>query len=254
MTTSILVSTLRTLAAPSILAALLVSASFTSTCYAEGAADAAPAAGATPGAGDNGGDRRRGGQDRFMQRLIQENPELKDVDPNTPEGQDKIRAAMQARMEAQAPQMRERMAQQQAEQHAQLKTSFAMSDEDFSAIEPLLVRVENLRLQKGLVDRSGGAMGGRGRGGAGGGFFDPAMMMGDTPLEASVQETQDAVKALKALLQDEQASPDELTAAVVRLRKAREAFQAVLTTAQDDLRSVLTPRQEAILVDRGTLD
>jgi hypothetical protein len=28
----------------------------------------------------------------------------------------------------------------------------------------------------------------------------------------------------------------------------------VLTTAQDDLRSVLTPRQEAILVDRGTLD
>jgi hypothetical protein len=136
-----------------------------------------------------------------------------------------------------------------------------MSEEEFKAIEPLLARVENLRMQKGLVDRSAGqmgmAMGGRRGGpggGPGGGMFNPQLMLGDTPLEPTVKEIQDAVKALKTLIDDAQANANEIALAVVRVRKAREAFVGVLAKAQEELRGVLSPKQEAILVDRGTLD
>ena len=191
--------------------------------------------------------------------MMADNPDLKGVDPSTPEGQEKLRQAMQARMEKYAPQMRQRMVEDQAKQHTELKKSFAMSDEEFTAVEPLLTKVENLQLQKSVVDRtgSGGGMGMGmlgGRRGGGGGMMSPQMLLGDTPLDLTVKEIQDAAKALKSLLDDPQANATEMTAAVARLRKAREAYQAVLTKAISELRSVLTQRQEALLVDRGTLD
>lgn len=213
------------------------------------------------GPGGNGNGNGRGGRDGFMQRMIAENPELKGVDLNTPEGQDKLRQVMQARMEKMAPQMRQRMAEQQAQQHTELKKTLAMKDEEFAAIEPLLTKVENLRFQKNLVDRAAGPGGPGGPGGFGGGRrggmmggMDPKVMLGDTPIEPTVQEISDALKALKALTDDQQANATELTAAVVRLRKGREAFQAVLTKAEEELRAVLSQRQEAVLVDRGTLE
>jgi hypothetical protein len=64
---------------------------------------------------------------------------------------------------------------------------------------------------------------------------------------------EDSVKALKALLEDPQANSGEIEAAVARLRKARTDFTNILNAAQEELRSVLSKRQEAILVDRGTL-
>jgi hypothetical protein len=133
-----------------------------------------------------------------------------------------------------------------------------MTQEEFDAIKPLLVVVENLRSQKGLVDNSasramiGGAFGGGNRGRNN--FFNPQMLLGDTQLDPTVTEIQEAVKALKALVDDKQANATELTSAVARLRKAREGFAAVLEKAQKDLRAVLTPQQEAMLVDRGTLE
>lgn len=201
-----------------------------------------------------GGDRFR---ERMMQRMIADNPELKDVDPKTTEGQEKIRTVMEA-------QMRKRMGERQAENHTKLKTAFAMSAEEFTAIEPLLSRVENLRQQKTIVDPPTsmfrGGLGGGPGGGPGGGEgnrrspFNPLAMLGGKELEAPVKEVQDATKALKTLVEDPQANAAELTSTVARVRKAREAFQAVLTKAQEDLRSVLTPRQEAILIEQGTLE
>lgn len=218
-----------------------------------------PAASApTAGQSDRGDRGNRGNRgDGFMQRMIAENPELKGVDPSTPEGQEKIRQAMQARMEKNAPQMRQRMAEQQAQQHAELKKTLGMTDEEFTAVEPLLTRVESLRLQRTLVDpaaRPGmGMMGGGRRGGPMGGM-DPKLILGDTPMEPTAQEIADAAKALKALVDDQQANANELAAATVRVRKAREAFQAVFAKAQEELRSVLSQRQEAVLVERSTLD
>lgn len=222
------------------------------------AGDAPPPA-TTPGANAGGDNNNR---NNWQRRLIADNPELQGVDLESPEGQEKVRQVMAKRMEAEAPRIRQRMAENQAAARAELNKQFGMNEEEFKAIEPLLARVENLRMQKGLVDRSAGqmgmAMGGRrgGAGGAGGpgGMFNPQLMLGDTPLEPSVKEIQDAVKALKTLIDDAQANANELALAVVRVRKAREAFVAILAKAQEELRAVLSPKQEAILVDRGTLD
>jgi Spy/CpxP family protein refolding chaperone len=222
-------------------------------------------AGDAPPAGDQprpptaeGGDNNRErGRDGFMRRLVEENPELQGVDLQSPEGQEKVRAIMAKRMEAEAPRIRQRMAENQAAQHAELNKALGMAPEEFDAIKPLLLRVENLRMQKGLVDNSG--LRAMGRGGPGGGqrgrnAFNPQMLLGDTPLEPSVQEIQESGKALKALVDDKQANATELASAVARLRKARQGFDGVFAKAQEELRAVLTPQQEAILVDNGTLD
>jgi hypothetical protein len=183
--------------------------------------------------------------------MIQDNPELKGVDPNTPEGQEKIQQAMQKRM---APQMRQRMAEMQTENRAKLREAWGMTTDEFSAVEPLLGKVEAMRQQKALIDGMPG-MPGRGGGGRGPGrFFNPQMMLGDTPLDPAVQAVQDAGKSLRALLDDKQASNDEVAKAVTRLRAARSEFTTSLNQAQEELRSVLTPRQEAELIDRGTIE
>ena len=219
------------------------------------AGDAPPAGEKPTTPADNGGNR---GRDGFMRRMIAENPELEGVDPNSPEGQEKIRAVMQKRMEAEAPKIRQRMAENQATQHAELNKQLGMTQEEFDAIKPLLIIVENLRSQKGLVDNNaarsmvGGAFGGGNRGRNN--FFNPQMLLGDTKLDPTVVEIQESSKALKALVDDKQANATELTSAVARLRKARDGFTAALDKAQKDLRAVLTPQQEAMLVDRGTLE
>jgi Spy/CpxP family protein refolding chaperone len=219
---------------------------FIAVCIASSslvAADAAP---------DDGGAAGRG-RDRMLQRLIAEHPELKDVDPSSEDGRAKIQAAMQA-------DMRKRMTERQAANHAKLKTSFGMKDEEFAAIEPLLNKVETLRLQKMLIDPAAAGMPSRSMGGPGGegranrGPFNPQALLGNTALDPAVKEVQDATKALKALVDDAQANATEVAAAVTRVRKAREAFNATLTKAQEELRSVLTPRQEAILIDQGALE
>lgn len=217
------------------------------------AAPAAPTAGQPGQPGAPGADR---GRDGFMRRMAAEDPSLKGVDPNTPEGKAKIEKAMQDRMEKRAPEMRQRMAEQQAQSHAKLRESLTMKTEEFTAVEPLITKVENLRMQGRLADPQGMPFG-MGRGGSRGGSsgFNPMrMMMGDTPLDPSVQEVQDAAKALSTLLDDAQANGNEVTAAMARLRKARDGFKTTLGKSQEELRSVMTPRQEAVLVDKGILD
>jgi len=216
---------------------------------------AAPGAPPAAGTGARGGDNGEG----RMRWLVEQNPELKGVDPNTPEGQEKIRAVMQKRMEENAPRMRERMAEGQARQMTEIKTATGLSEEEFAAVQPLVQRVETLRQHRGLVDRNAGGPGGGGgmmggRRGGGGMQMDPKLMLGDTPLDPTAAEIQAALKALKALIDDPQANATETELALVRVRKAREAWQLAMTKAQEELRAVLTRRQEAVLVDRGTLE
>ncbi len=239
---------------------------------------AAPAAPAADKADQAGGDRDARRQER-LKKMLEETPELKGVDPKTPEGEEKIRQAMQKRFETEiAPQIRKRMEEGKAANHTKMQEDFGMTKEEFAAIEPLLTRVEQLRLQKGMavdartMQRSfgGGFGGGRGgnaggattggnsNGGGGrggfGGNFDPKIILGDTPMEPSVQECQDARKALTALVEDKQANAAELATATARVRKGIATFQAALDKAQGELKAVLTPRQESILLDRGILD
>lgn len=204
----------------------------------------------------------------WQKRLIEENPELAGVDPNTEEGQAKIAEVMKARFEKEvAPQIRERMAAVKVENRKQLQEDLGMKDDEFTAIGPLLDKVETLRTQKGLVDAPnnmrafiGGGRGGRGGrgggfGGAGGfGNFDATMLLGDTPMEPSVKSFREASAALKTLLADGQSKDAEISAAMAQARKARAEFQAALQKAETELKAVLTPRQEAQLVQQGLLD
>lgn len=219
------------------------------------AAAAAPADQKTDKAAQDREARREARRQERNKRMVEENPELKGVDPNTPEGKEKIQQAMRQRFEKEvAPQIRKRMAEAQAANHAQLQADFGLTAEEFAAIEPLLAQVEHLRQQKGVIDLPNRIRGFVGSGRGGGFNPDPKLFLGDTAMDPAVQECQTAAKALTSVLADKQANAAEIAAATARVRKARTTFQTALDKAQAELKSVLTGRQEALLVDRGILD
>ena len=80
----------------------------------------------------------------------------------------------------------------------------------------------------------------RGGGGGGGGFGG----FGGEP-SAEVQDLQKAV--------DAKASADEIKTKLAKVREARKANEAKLESAQEDLKKVLSVRQEAVAVMMGLL-
>jgi hypothetical protein len=120
------------------------------------------------------------------------------------------------------------------------------NDAEWSAIEPLITKVVQARTTSmigglGGLGGMGGMMGGRGGGGRGGGFA----ALGQQP-DPNVDTLQSSV--------DNNAPPAQIKTALAKLRDARKQKQAELEKIQTDLRSVLTTRQEAILVLAGLLD
>jgi len=117
------------------------------------------------------------------------------------------------------------------------------NDEEWVAVQGLIQKVMDTRraafsgMGFGGRRNSGGGGDNAGRGGGRGGF-------NATPSP----EAEDLQKAL-----DAKASPAELKAKMAKLRDARKAKEAALAKAQDDLRKVLTVRQEATAVSMGLL-
>jgi hypothetical protein len=123
-------------------------------------------------------------------------------------------------------------------------------DNEWKAIQPLVQKVMEAQMQsmrgmaRGMMGgppRRGGdnAQGGNDQGGRRGGFggFGPA-----NPDAEALQKAVDA-KAPKA----------ELKAALDKYQASRKARQADLEKAQDELRKVLTTRQEAVATLNGLL-
>ena len=125
-------------------------------------------------------------------------------------------------------------------------------DAEWKIIQPLVQKVEDARRQV-MADRMAGMMGRFGRGpggdngggdnggrrnrGGGGGFFgDPS------------PESETLKKAV-----DGKASNSEMKAALAKFLEARKANEAALLKAQDDLRKVLSVRQEGIATLNGLL-
>ena len=67
-------------------------------------------------------------------------------------------------------------------------------------------------------------------------------------------EIYEAAKALGEILADENAMGEEILARLAAYRKAKSDYEAKLKKARDELKGILGPRQEAVLVMRGTLD
>ena len=126
-------------------------------------------------------------------------------------------------------QMRERM-------NNFMKERLGATDDEFKVIQPKLEKVFELQRDS----RGGGRFFGR----SGRGDSD------QQPQSAAAQASRD----LDELLENKEASAEDIAKKLEALREARNKARKELTTAQKDLKEILTQRQEAILVQMGMLE
>lgn len=117
------------------------------------------------------------------------------------------------------------------------------NDAEWGVVEGRLSKVLQARMDMTLGSGMG-MMGAMRRGGDGGGGF--------RGLAGLAQPSPEAAALQKAI--DDNVPADQMKAALQRVRDARKRKQAELAKAQEDLRQILTTRQEAILVNYGMLD
>ena len=125
-----------------------------------------------------------------------------------------------------------------------IKTALKATDEEWAVLQPL---VENVMAKQRDTMGFGGRGGGRpgGPGGNGGNGAD-----NNAPTTPGAKASQD----LRDLLDKDSATPEELKAKLAAVRDSRKKAQAELTQAREELRKVLTLRQEAYFVSRGMLE
>jgi hypothetical protein len=145
-------------------------------------------------------------------------------------------------------QMRQRMADR-------MKELLGADDAAWKVLEPRVMKVMELNRQASAGGRGGmfGMMGGRGgRGGPGGpgganNAGGMAQRRGSGPGgEQTALDT--AIAKLRTVLENQSASPEEIKTALTAVRQAREKAKQELAVAQQDLKKILTVRQEAICV------
>lgn len=150
------------------------------------------------------------------------------------------------RMRFDPAQMRQRMMDR-------LKENLAVKDdEEWKIIEPRLTAVITLSrdVNSRGVRRFG--RGGRGPGGQGRGQGPEAGQTGaGSPPQSEIRKS---TAALQTILENESSTSDQIKKALTALRAAREKGKQKLDKAKEDLRKVLTVRQEAQLVLMGYLD
>jgi len=135
-------------------------------------------------------------------------------------------------------QMRQRMLER-------FKEALGATDEEWKVLRPRIEKVQTLsselRGRGGLVLRSM-----RRR---------PSRQVQGRP-EAAREPTgvEKALQELRTVLDNEEAKPQEIKKALSALRGAREKVKQQLARAQEELRGLLTVRQEAQLVLMGMLD
>jgi hypothetical protein len=122
-----------------------------------------------------------------------------------------------------------------------MKEQMQASDEEWSVIAPKLEKVWQLQR-----DSRGGAMGGwGGRGGRGG-----DANRDNQPTSAVAN----AARELRTALEDSAVSPQSVAEKLAAYRAARDKAAEELKTAREDLKGLLTPRQEAVLVMMSILE
>lgn len=132
------------------------------------------------------------------------------------------------------------------------------SDDEWKILEERIAKVTEARREVGFGGmgraafgggRRGGGGGGAGAGGGGGNDGAQAQRQARAFGGGSSPEAEDLQKALEA-----KAAPEEIKAKLAKYREARKAKQANLAKAQEELRKVLSVRQEAVAVMDGLLD
>ncbi|MDF3130482.1 hypothetical protein P0Y35_14845 [Kiritimatiellaeota bacterium B1221] len=128
-------------------------------------------------------------------------------------------------------------AQMQQRMQERMKEELQASDEEWQVLQPLIAEVTALRGPE--MRRGGGRRGNRNQ---------------EQEVPADENAVAKASRELGELLRDENASSENIKAKLDALRTARSENNAAMEAAREKLRSVVTVRQEAVLVSRGLLD
>ena len=146
-----------------------------------------------------------------------------------------------------------------------MKELFGATDQEWKILGPRVTKVQELSRQVGGGGRGGmmmfGAMGGRRggqqggpgggqQGGPGGGRFGGRQ---GTPTREQT-EVEKAMEQLRTLLENTSASPEQIKNQLTVLRATKEKAKQQLAVAQQELRKIITLRQEAQCVMMGILD
>jgi len=116
-----------------------------------------------------------------------------------------------------------------------IRQQLAFTDDEWSVIQPRLQRVLDAQTSLGITTNRRGFGGGQ-------------------PAAAQADPVQTAQQELSATLQDEYSTADAITVKLKAVRDARAKAKEVLAAAQEELKKVLTIRQEAMLVNLGYLE
>jgi Spy/CpxP family protein refolding chaperone len=123
-----------------------------------------------------------------------------------------------------------------------VKEQLGASDDEWKVIQPKLTKVfDAQRASRGSMR----GMFGRNR--DRGGDTSSTDNTNRSPLEIAQRE-------LQQVLDNKDSTADQITAKLKALREARDKARAELASAQKDLKEILTPRQEAVLVNMSMLD
>ena len=131
-----------------------------------------------------------------------------------------------------------------------LKTSLKVTDDEWTVLQPLIEKVTT-KQRESMAGRFGG-FGGRGSGpsgpsGPGGGGDRGGNGGGDRGGSAESQ-------ALREALEKDSTTPEDLKAKLNAVRESRKKATIELAAAREDLKKVVSVRQEAVLFSMGILE
>jgi len=136
-----------------------------------------------------------------------------------------------------------------------LQEALGATDTEWKVLGPRVIKVQELSRQVNAGGRGMMMFGrGRGQGGPGGPQGGPGGQRGPRGTNRELTDVEKIQQALQTTLEDTSATPDTIKQQLTQLRAAKERAKQDLAKAQQDLRQVLTLRQEAVLVLMGLLD
>lgn len=139
-----------------------------------------------------------------------------------------------------------------------MREVLAFSEQEWKVVGPRVEKVYGLSRQlrgrgaRGMMRMMFGGRGGRGpggRGGPGGPDRGPGAQA-----EREREPLERATDELQEVLENEQASADQIKQKLTALRRVEDQLEQEMDKAQEQLRQVVTVRQEAQLVLMGLLD
>ena len=149
----------------------------------------------------------------------------------------------------------DRMEQFRQRMNERLKTALKVNDDEWGIIQPLLEKVQT-KMRESMTNRfgfGGGRRGGQGGQGGGDGATGNGGNNGGDRGNRPERPKSPEVESLQKVLDAEGSTPEDIKVKLQAVRDSRKKSAAELEQAQEDLRKVLTQRQEATLVMMGML-